>query len=518
MNIQNILLAATLSIFAIASSSLRAEFVTLDALDGSLSISGELLDATPEYYIISSNIGNLTIATDAVMCSGEACPSLLPEYSEFTVSGSRSLSLGLMPILLDGFAASLDLDIIQETDEDGSPRMVFQSLDGTDVAKISFQMRGSSAGLRDLMADKASLALTTRVARPSEVSAFSSAGLGNIRAPGKESVLALDGLVVVTSKANRVRIIALGDLAAIFAGEITDWAELGGVSSPINLYARPDNSGTGALFSQLVLRPNRARLSPDAVALESDAAVATAVASDPNGIGFTSFANSGNAEPVSLLGVCNIQSPATPFTIQVEEYPFARRLYLYQSPHEAPALVQMFVDYLETPEAQKLIELTGYVGQGSTEIPVNDQGLRFLSAALPTDAEMTLVQLQAMMLDLSTAQRLTLTYRFEQGTTRLDSRGLADIERLVQQMSSNALNGKQLILLGFTDSVGKMELNQSLSRSRAEQVRTAILEAGAGRILPAQVEVRGYGELSPLGCNETIDGRRINRRVEVWVR
>ncbi len=72
--------------------------------------------------------------------------------------------------------------------------------------------------------------------------------------------------------------------------------------------------------------------------------------------------------------------------------------------------------------------------------------------------------------------------------------------------------------MGFTDSVGNGESNQRLSQSRAEQVRTALLSAGAGAIDPARIEVRGYGELSPLGCNEVTDGRRINRRVEVWTR
>jgi len=30
--------------------------------------------------------------------------------------------------------------------------------------------------------------------------------------------------------------------------------------------------------------------------------------------------------------------------------------------------------------------------------------------------------------------------------------------------------------------------------------------------------VQSYGELTPVGCNETAAGRQLNRRVEVWVR
>ena len=506
------------AVLAMMSTSALAQVVTLNSLDGTLSITGELLNFDSDNYSIASNIGTLTVAVSAVDCIGDGCPDLMPRYSEFTISGSRELALNLMPTLLDGFSASLGLDIIQQNDENGNPQVLFTSETGEDIAKISFVMQGSSRGLNDLLTGTASLALTTRLARPSEVSAFSSAGLGNVRAPGAETILALDGMVIVTSNRNPVHIISNTDIARIFSGEITNWADLGGPAGPINLYVRPENSGTGALFAQSIMRPARKGFSSRVNVMDSDIAVVDAVVSDPNGIGFSSYANSGNATPVSLLGACNIQSPATAFTIQAEEYPFASRMYLYSVPRNLPPVAKLFIEYLSTAEAQQLVERTGYVGQEIAEVPVNDQGLRFLSAALPTDAEVTLEQLQSMMSDLATAQRLTITYRFEQGTVRLDSRALADVERLAAILQGDELEGKNIILMGFTDSVGRTEINESLSVTRADQVRLALLEAGGGAIDPSRIEVRGYGELSPLGCNEITEGRRINRRVEVWTR
>jgi len=74
-------------------------------------------------------------------------------------------------------------------------------------------------------------------------------------------------------------------------------------------------------------------------------------------------------------------------------------------------------------------------------------------------------------------------------------------------------------LIGFTDSVGRGDLNLSLSQARAEQVRQALVSAAPpGALADSQIRVAGYGEMSPLGCNETLNGRRINRRVEVWSR
>ena len=75
------------------------------------------------------------------------------------------------------------------------------------------------------------------------------------------------------------------------------------------------------------------------------------------------------------------------------------------------------------------------------------------------------------------------------------------------------------MLVGFTDSLGEGAENRRLSERRADEA-----EARLRALLPenlretARIRALGFGELSPLGCNETPRGRNINRRVEVWVR
>ena len=78
---------------------------------------------------------------------------------------------------------------------------------------------------------------------------------------------------------------------------------------------------------------------------------------------------------------------------------------------------------------------------------------------------------------------------------------------------------KEILLVGFTDSVGRADLNEVLSKARAGQVRSAIRRgAPRGTFDEVAMTAIGYGEMSPLGCNEAAVGRRINRRVEVWTR
>ncbi|MCF6304669.1 MAG: phosphate ABC transporter substrate-binding/OmpA family protein [Rhodobacteraceae bacterium] len=507
------------ALIAVAPVAINAQQVVLQSLDGTISVTGELTEYDSENYVIRTNIGEMTIPVSQVTCIGADCPEITPDFTEFTISGARSLALNLLPDLLDGFGRSLELDVTHLTQADGSPKVLFTDFDGNEVAEISFLMNGSTSGISDLVTSQASIALTTRPMRPEEASAISAAGLGDIFAPGLENILALDGLVIVTSTQNGVHIISEDQIAKVFSGEVTNWSELGGDDAQINLYVRPENSDTGALLSQFVLRPVSARLSRNVIELASDSAVSDAVSSDPYGIGFTTFSNERSARSMSILGACGIQSPANDFTIKTEEYPFTRRLYLYRLANNVPVLANKFIEYLDSVEAQRIVAFSGFAGQGVVEESVNNQGLRFLAAMLPTDAEASLAEIQNMMVELGTARRLTLTYRFDQNTSQLDSRSKADIIRLARGIEDGQISSREIILIGFTDSVGEGVVNKSLSLTRAEQVREALLlELASGSFAEENIRAVGYGELSPLSCDAGLTGRQINQRVEVWTR
>lgn len=71
-----------------------------------------------------------------------------------------------------------------------------------------------------------------------------------------------------------------------------------------------------------------------------------------------------------------------------------------------------------------------------------------------------------------------------------------------------------ILIEGHTDSTGEDAYNQTLSEERAVQVRDYLTGQGVkdGRII-----TKGYGELQPLGLNDSDAGRQANRRVEVAI-
>jgi outer membrane protein OmpA-like peptidoglycan-associated protein len=72
--------------------------------------------------------------------------------------------------------------------------------------------------------------------------------------------------------------------------------------------------------------------------------------------------------------------------------------------------------------------------------------------------------------------------------------------------------GVRTAIVGHTDSRGTDDHNQSLSERRAESVRTAFDQMDVTR---ARFRVEGQGEREPVATNNTPEGMRLNRRVEV---
>ena len=99
---------------------------------------------------------------------------------------------------------------------------------------------------------------------------------------------------------------------------------------------------------------------------------------------------------------------------------------------------------------------------------------------------------------------------FETGSSELARSAHPSVVRLGRFLQINS--HRSVRIEGYTDSVGKAELNQQLSLNRAQSVAQALIDLG---IDSRRVQVRGYGEAYPVAENASSRGRAQNRRVEV---
>ena len=76
-------------------------------------------------------------------------------------------------------------------------------------------------------------------------------------------------------------------------------------------------------------------------------------------------------------------------------------------------------------------------------------------------------------------------------------------------------DGAAIRIVGHTDSYGDPDINRILSVARAESVRDFLIENFD--IDDALLQSDGFGEERPIASNDSVSGRRANRRVEVYV-
>lgn len=72
-----------------------------------------------------------------------------------------------------------------------------------------------------------------------------------------------------------------------------------------------------------------------------------------------------------------------------------------------------------------------------------------------------------------------------------------------------------VVIEGYTDSIGTEQYNMGLSQRRANSVKDWLVENG---ISESRLSTMGYGESDPVATNKTPEGRALNRRVQFRVK
>lgn len=100
--------------------------------------------------------------------------------------------------------------------------------------------------------------------------------------------------------------------------------------------------------------------------------------------------------------------------------------------------------------------------------------------------------------------------QFEPGKEVLKSESYESLNYIVDVL--NKKPSANIIIEGHTDSSGNAEANIALSKKRAEQIKTFFMEKG---ISSDRMRTEGYGSSRPISSNDTEEGRKANRRVEI---
>lgn len=496
-----------------------AQDVTLTSRDGGVEISGTLLGFDGEFYRVDTIYGELTIDGSGVTCDGPGCPNLLDFVAEVDFSGSSTIGELLLPALLEGFALRNGLQVNRHTVDEASVAYVLRNGENDrDVARFHFRITTTDEGFADLLADEADVVMALREIRADERSRAKDAGMGDMTARNRSRVLALDAMVPIVAPGSPVKAISMPQLAAAYSGELKNWAELGGPDAPIVLHLPDAGSGLAQAAEDKLLRPAGLALAEEVVRHRISSDLSRAVTVDPFSLGLVSFAEVGNARMLTLTGNCGFTLEATRRTIKTEDYPLTSPMFLYLPARRLPKVARDFLSYLRGPSAQIVIRRVGFVDQAPEQININAQGDRFSNAITSAGAETALEEIQRMVATLRPMARLTTSFRFETGSTRLDAQSRSNVVQLARAIEAGQYDARRLSFVGFSDGEGPAPANLNIARKRAEAVRDAVVSA-AEALEPGRVNLRieAFGEAMPMACDDSAWGRQVNRRVEIWI-
>lgn len=476
----NFIAAAACSLLLLMSGYLLRSFLPLDA--------GEVF----VLQAISDTRGKSAVSQQPVYVPGS--PVVRASKPLFRVHGSNTVGEKLTPRLVESYLMARGAtDIKTEQGKTPTEKAVSAQLNGR-IEFIEIHAHGSSTAFTDLLQGSAELGMSSRRIKEQERELLQ-AKTGDLTEPGSEHIIGLDGLAIITNTKNPIGQLSIPQVVKLFSGEITNWSSLGGKDLPVTLYARDENSGTWDSFKSMVLDPSAAKLALAAMRFESSTELSDSVAKDEGAIGFIGLPYVRRAKllAISTTKTSKAILPAH-FTVSTEDYPLARRLYFYLPQKNINRDAEDFVKFSATERGQSIVEDIGLVSQNIKT------GQPFDNNFYPEEMRNLTVR----------SQRLSINFRFKDGSDELDTKSISDLERLVKYVEIHS--PKRVQLFGFSDSEGDKEQNVALSLRRAQVVEQHLITRG---IYP--LVARGMGEAAPLASSNSEEGRRMNRRVEVWI-
>jgi len=499
------LISASLA-FTLCTTAASAAQVTLKSTSSSVEIVGELKSFDNEIYVIETDLGELEVDARTVTCSGESCPEITNTASEVSIFGDTELINQLLVPLIEGYSFSIGANVETTTQDTDVSNVKVTGQNGVDFAKVSIQSGIAS----DLSSD---IAKTTNalVVKQGPAAQLAQDGANSAVTP-----LAADAIVAVVSNTNPIRSISEQALQDVLTGKITNWKDLGGADVDINLYLTQKNTNFATLSKAMGYDTTE---TGTAARFKTLSNIAQAVSEDPFGLGLINYASLRNAKALPIIGACGAYVRPNAFNITTGTYPKTYYHYLAQGEKRPAIFAREFLSFLEENQAKDMIKRFGFPSLSVQEKDLEDQGNRITHGLLATSSNVPITEYRSMLNTLNGARQLSTIMRFAPGGLDLDTQSSAALETLVSELFLGNYADQKLMIVGFTESEGSVGENKRNSKAAAQLISRYIKNADSSGVLAdLQMEIHGFGEASPLVCEDTPEGASTNNRVEIWVK
>lgn len=285
----------------------------------------------------------ITLAAAAVLTlamlagCGAAAPAAEPTAAPATDAPATEAPASEAPAALSGSVSTNGSTSMEKVINILAEQFMF---DNPGVS-VTYDPTGSGTGIESTRTGSCDIGLASRALKTSETG----------------TIVALDGIAIIVNKDCPVEDLTIEQIASIFKGEIKNWSELGGNDLEISCVGRESGSGTRDGFESVTGTSDACVLAQE---LTSTGAVISAVAANPNAIGYASLSAVEGQDGIKALKVNGVACSEE--TVLDGTYAVQRPFVLVTREGEtlSPA-AQAFFDYATSTAANDLIRQAGAV-------------------------------------------------------------------------------------------------------------------------------------------------------------
>ncbi len=485
---------------AIVSSPVIAfsETVELRSLDGLNSIEGTITRIEDEIIALATEVGEIRVPRADVNCLGTTCPS---NKLEIVADDAKRHEL-VARLLASDVVASLSETVVNFSTSNAA-------LIGTDEHPSLAAFRLINPGT-----------LSSGDVRVGPTALSPSSGIQNLSTStwadpetAKLHHLGTEVLGVVVEESAGISAISVSDVSKIFAGEISNWKELGGNDVEVTPVQVNSDSLELAGFIDGVMAPRGLSLGQGNVSVANSEQALDHVSYTKGGVVVLPIGQTIGYPTLPVMNACGQAVPANQFTVQTGLYPLKIETVARVDGTPTP-FVTRFFDAIATGEVQDQVSSFGYADITTLPVPAKWQTER-ISQVVNTDTtkSMALVQKELLRTFFDGAQ---LSMRLDAAAqTPLDgaiARG--HFVRLAEAITNGQYDGHDIFFMGYSDKFASDLENLDASRRSAEAVLAAFEKFAPEAAQRASIALvaQGNGPMGHINCSDQ------QAAVEVWVR
>lgn len=518
---------ATMLFCTAAPVALSAQEVTLQSPDEFISVEGQIVGFNGVMLRVQTTVGAVSVPASEVICFGEGCleivalndfgltadafHSIMSGNDAEVVSGSGDLQIAFAAPAFNALYAT----VVRAFATSGARTEIA----GNGQLTIRNDVDTATIMVTDDVAS-ANVAIETLPLNGTAPQAYANP-LGWVGGdPLTHQLVGLQSFSVLVAPNAGISSITLDDLARIYAGEVTNWSQIGGSDLNVLALQLPTSSPLRAQMEALVMAPAGKRIAGNILTMSDEAGIAASINQFPGSISIVSTQAANIDMTVPVAGSCGVAVAATPFNVKSGDYPLIRPVMAtYDARFSLPLVTEMF-DFASSETVQDMLAGEGFISHIASQqdgAVKNGRLSQLLGSTFDSAQRVAAAQMFEVLFG---ADRMspTLTGGAASGPEGAWNRAM--MQGLIAAMDDPANAGREIIFVGTGQSSAGSQAAINASVAAAAEMQAALVATAAYVIAAGDFTLSsyGFGDVSLATC---IDGQvsgPTHTRVEVWIR